>query len=67
MEVADPKPVVDELARRGIIVDFRPGIVRLSPAFYNTAAEVTATIEELAELVPAADHLNGRGNDREGH
>lgn len=67
VEVADPKPVVDELARRGIIVDFRPGIVRLSPAFYNTAAEVTATIEELAELVPAADHLNGRGNDREGH
>ncbi|MGI8658280.1 MAG: aminotransferase class V-fold PLP-dependent enzyme, partial [Candidatus Limnocylindria bacterium] len=34
--VADPKPVVDALAADGIIVDFRPGIVRCSPAFYNT-------------------------------
>lgn len=50
IEVADPKPVVDELARRDIIVDFRPGIVRLSPAFYNTEAEVAAVIGALAEL-----------------
>ena len=53
--MAEPKPVVDELARRGIIVDFRPGIVRLSPAFYNTAAEVITAVEALAELVPPAD------------
>jgi kynureninase len=51
VEVDDPKPVVDELSRRGIIVDFRPGIVRLSPAFYNTEDEVDATIDGLAELV----------------
>jgi len=51
IEVADPKPVVDELARRGIIVDYRPGIVRLSPAFYNTEAEVEAVIGALAELI----------------
>ena len=53
IEVADPKPVVDELARRGIIVDYRPGIVRLSPAFYNTDAEVLGAVEALAELVHA--------------
>jgi selenocysteine lyase/cysteine desulfurase len=55
IEAAEPKPVVDELARRGIIVDYRPGIVRLAPAFYNTEAEVVATVEALAELIPAAD------------
>jgi kynureninase len=55
VEVAEPKPVVDELARRGIIVDFRPGIVRLSPAFYNTDEEVRAVVDALAELVPPGD------------
>jgi kynureninase len=55
IEVTDPKPVVDELARRRIIVDYRPGIIRLSPAFYNTEDDVSATIDALAELVPAAD------------
>jgi selenocysteine lyase/cysteine desulfurase len=55
VEVTDPKRVVDELAARGIIVDFRPGIVRLSPAFYNTDDEVRGVVEALAELIPAAD------------
>ena len=51
--VADPKPVVDALAERGMIVDFRPGIVRLSPAFYNTELEVLAVVDAIAELVAA--------------
>ncbi|MGI8998422.1 MAG: aminotransferase class V-fold PLP-dependent enzyme [Candidatus Limnocylindria bacterium] len=51
--VADPKPVVDALATEGIIVDFRPGIVRCSPAFYNTEDEVRLLVERLAALVPA--------------
>jgi selenocysteine lyase/cysteine desulfurase len=55
--VTEPKPIVDELARRGIIVDFRPGIVRLSPAFYNTEDEVRAVVGALAELVPAVDRV----------
>jgi len=55
IEVRAPKPVVDELARRGIIVDYRPGIVRLSPAFYTAEDEVLAAIEALREIVPAAD------------
>ena len=55
VEVTDPKAVVDKLARRGIIVDFRPGIVRLSPAFYNTDEEVRAVVGALAELVPGHD------------
>ncbi|MEO7295305.1 MAG: kynureninase, partial [Candidatus Limnocylindria bacterium] len=52
--VADPKPVVDALAADGIIVDFRPGIVRCSPAFYNTEDEVHRLVERLATHVPEA-------------
>ena len=53
--VADPKPVVDALAAEGIIVDFRPGVVRCSPAFYTTEDEVRLLVERLDRLVPAAD------------
>ncbi|HET7677433.1 MAG TPA: aminotransferase class V-fold PLP-dependent enzyme [Candidatus Limnocylindrales bacterium] len=55
VEVAQPKPVVDALAARGIITDFRPGLVRLSPAFYNTEQEVEEVVAALEELVPSAD------------
>jgi kynureninase len=53
--VADPKPVVDALAGEGIIVDFRPGVVRCSPAFYNTEDEVRLLVDRLSAHVPAAD------------
>ena len=55
VRVADPKPVVDALAAEGIIVDFRPGVVRCSPAFYNTEGEVRALVDGLARLVPDGD------------
>jgi kynureninase len=51
ISVTDPKPVVDALAARGIIVDYRPGIIRLSPAFYNTEDEVERTVAAIAELI----------------
>ena len=53
--VADPKPVVDALAHDGIIVDYRPGIVRCSPAFYNTEDEVRLLVDRLAAHIPAED------------
>jgi selenocysteine lyase/cysteine desulfurase len=49
--VAEPKPVVDALATEGIIVDYRPGIVRCSPAFYNTEDEVRLLVDRLATLL----------------
>lgn len=55
VEVAEPKPVVDGLAARGIIVDYRPGIVRISPAFYNSDAELDLVVAALDDLVPAPD------------
>ena len=43
----DPKPIVAALARQNIIVDFRPGAVRVSPYFYNTLEENEIVIEAL--------------------
>ena len=54
IRVDEPKRVVDALAAEGIIVDFRPGIVRCSPAFYTTEDEVARLVERLAHLVPGA-------------
>jgi len=45
----DPAGAVGRLADRGIIVDHRPGFVRVSPHFYNTLEEVEAFVAGLAE------------------
>lgn len=55
VEVADPKPVVDGLAANGIVVDYRPRIVRVSPAFYNTEDELARAVEGIAQLIPESD------------
>lgn len=47
----DPAPAVAHLAQRGIIVDSRPGVVRASPHFYNTADEIDEFLEALSETV----------------
>ncbi len=57
VESRDPDAIVAALASRGIIVDHRPGIVRLSPAFYNSEAEVAAVIGAIAELTPETDRV----------
>ena len=46
----DPRATVDALAAAGIIVDWRPGYVRVSPHFYNTEEEVDRAIDTLAGL-----------------
>jgi kynureninase len=44
--------VVAELARRGVLVDFRPGAgIRVSPHFYNLDSELERAIGEIAEIV----------------
>jgi len=55
VEVPEPRPVVDALAARKIIVDYRPGIIRLSPAFYNSEDEVRLVVAALDEIVPGTD------------
>jgi kynureninase len=44
----DPKSAVRRLAEAGVIVDYRPGFVRVSPHFYNTEDEVDRCVEALA-------------------
>ena len=43
----DPAGAVAWLAERGIVVDWRPGFVRVSPHFYNTEDEVDRVLAEL--------------------
>jgi selenocysteine lyase/cysteine desulfurase len=43
----DPAGDVARLARRGVIVDSRPGHVRLSPFFYNTAEDHVLALDAL--------------------
>lgn len=52
IEADEPKRIVDGLAAEGIILDYRPGIVRCSPAFYNTEDEVGLLVERLSAYVP---------------
>jgi selenocysteine lyase/cysteine desulfurase len=48
-----PNDLVKGLTERGIITDYRPGLVRLSPNFYNTLEENEEVIAALDELVRA--------------
>jgi kynureninase len=51
IEHADPGTAVGRLAEQDVIVDFRPGYVRVSPHFYNTEAE----IDRVVDLLVAGD------------
>jgi selenocysteine lyase/cysteine desulfurase len=46
----DPAGAVAHLANAGIIVDHRPGHVRVSPHFYNTEAEIAFFLETLGSF-----------------
>ncbi|MDE2876447.1 MAG: aminotransferase class V-fold PLP-dependent enzyme [Gemmatimonadota bacterium] len=47
----EPGAAVAVLGERGIIVDSRPGVVRVSPHFYNTGEEVDGFVEGLRGTV----------------
>jgi len=46
--VSDPAATVRRLAAEGIVVDARPGHVRVSPFFYNVAEDYERAIDRLA-------------------
>lgn len=46
---ADPPGAVAHLAERGVIVDHRPGHVRVSPHFYNTTDEIDHCLDALSD------------------
>jgi kynureninase len=45
--IDDPRGAVTHLAERGIIIDYRPGHVRVSPHFYNLESELDLVMDEL--------------------
>ena len=47
----NPEHLAEEMSRRGVLVDWRPGVVRISPHFFNTDDEVEQTLEILAQLL----------------
>ncbi len=51
IEADDPAPIVAALAEEGFVVDARPGVVRFSPAFYNTEQEVADAVAVVARLL----------------
>ena len=48
----DPARAVQRLAEQDIIVDWRPGHVRVSPHFYNTEEEIDRVVDALARTRP---------------
>ncbi len=48
-----PRDVVAALAERHVVVDSRPGLVRLSPYFYNTLEDGEQVVQEIAALEKA--------------
>ncbi len=50
LEHPDPAAAVAALRDAGCIADSRPGVIRLSPHYFNTDAEMDATLELLAPL-----------------
>lgn len=58
IDVPDAKAVTDELIRREVIVDYRPGAgIRMAPHFYNTAEEIDHAMHVLREI--AGSRIDG--------
>jgi kynureninase len=52
VDVPDGEQVSQELIRRQVIVDYRPGAgIRMAPHFYNTEQEIDHAMATLAQIV----------------
>ena len=62
LDVENGKQVTRELARREVLVDYRPGAgIRVAPHFYTTDEELERTVEEVREV---AGMYGSRTDDR---
>lgn len=50
LRVDQPQHTVAELADRGFTIDHRPGLIRISPHFYNTTEDVDGLMDALADV-----------------
>jgi selenocysteine lyase/cysteine desulfurase len=46
-----PEEIVEALLARNVITDSRPGLLRVSPYFYNTIEENAIVIDAIAEIL----------------
>jgi kynureninase len=54
VDVPNGAAVADELIKRGVIIDYRPGAgIRMAPHFYNTEEDVDRAMTMLTDLVNA--------------
>jgi kynureninase len=51
LELEQPQDIVEGLINRNIITDWRPGLLRISPYFYNTIEENAVVIDAIAEIL----------------
>jgi kynureninase len=52
LDVPDGMAITKELARREVLVDYRPGAgIRIAPHFYTTDEEIEHTIRQIGEIV----------------
>jgi len=51
LELERPEEIVKALLARNIITDSRPGLLRISPYFYNTIEENAIVIDAIAEIL----------------
>jgi len=51
LELEEPQEVVKELVACNIIIDSRPGLLRISPYFYNTIEENGVVTDAIAEIL----------------
>jgi kynureninase len=51
LELDQPQEIVKELVTRNVITDSRPGLLRISPYFYNTIEENAIVIDAIEEIL----------------
>ena len=51
LQFEHPEEIVEALLARGIITDSRPGLLRVSPYFYNTIEENAIVVDAIAEIL----------------
>jgi kynureninase len=62
LEVENGKEAVRELARRDVLVDYRPGAgIRVAPHFYTTEEELEHTVEEVRQVAGRSSLKSGAG------
>ncbi len=56
IDVPDGLAVADQLLRRNVIIDYRPGAgIRMAPHFYNTEDEIDRAMQTLTEIVQSKE------------